>query len=215
MITILLNFLKANKEVGFVAPKTLYKDEPSKIWYFGANVNMYTSKAKFFYSNVTDRENRLNNDFKINCIHNCFMVRKDLFDKVGIFDETLFVSYTEFDLCMKARKQYEIYVCGNAKCYHDRLFTDRENSIESYGFTNSFRVYYLIRNRGIIIKRYSNIFQILVFSLIFYPSFFIYYAIILIRFQRIDYLKIHLKGFLSGVNYILNNLDSSSKCNIV
>lgn len=203
MITTLLQFFKEHKMAGIVTPKTLYKDNPKKIWFYGANINMYTSKAKFFYSNVIDNEDSVNHEIKINCVHNCFMVRKDLFDKVGIFDNKLFVSYTEFDLCMKAKKHYEIYVCGNAKCYHDRLTTDRKNTVESFGFTNPYRVYYLIRNRGVIAKKYASLFQLMIFSGLYYPLFFFYYGIILIKFNRLDYLKYHVKGFLAGVIYII------------
>ena len=205
MITTLLQFFKEHKMAGIVTPKTLYKDNPKKIWFYGANINMYTSKAKFFYSNVIDNEDSVNHEIKINCVHNCFMVRKDLFDKVGIFDNKLFVSYTEFDLCMKAKKHYEIYVCGNAKCYHDRLTTDRKNTVESFGFTNPYRVYYLIRNRGVIAKKYASLFQLMIFSGLYYPLYFFYYGIILIKFNRLDYLKYHVKGFLAGMIYIIRN----------
>ncbi len=205
MITTLLQFFKEHKMAGIVTPKTLYKDNPKKIWFYGANINMYTSKAEFFYSNVIDNEDSVNHEIKINCVHNCFMVRKDLFDKVGIFDNKLFVSYTEFDLCMKAKKHYEIYVCGNAKCYHDRLTTDRKNTVESFGFTNPYRVYYLIRNRGVIAKKYASLFQLMIFSGLYYPLYFFYYGIILIKFNRLDYLKYHVKGFLAGMIYIIRN----------
>ena len=205
MITNLLQFFKEHKAAGIVTPKTFYKDNPKKIWFYGASINMYTSKAEFFYSNVIDSEDSVNHKIKINCVHNCFMVRKDLFDKVGIFDNKLFVSYTEFDLCMKAKKHYEIYVCGNAKCYHDRLTTDRKNTVESFGFTNPYRVYYLIRNRGVMVKRYASLFQLMIFSGLYYPLFFFYYGIILIKFNRLDYLKYHIKGFLAGVIYLIKN----------
>ena len=205
MITILLNFLKGSKESGIVAPKTLYKEEPNKIWFYGANINLITSKAEFFHSNLIDKDNLINQNLEINCVHNCFMVRKDLFDEVGIFDDKLFVSNTEFDLCMRAKFGYKVYLCGSAKCYHDRLPTDRLNTVDSFGFTNPQRVYYLIRNRGIIVKRYARLFQLLIFSVVFYPLFFFYYGIILIKFNRLDYLKYHLKGFIAGVIYIILN----------
>ena len=205
MVITLFNFFKKNEKVGIVTPKTFYKNQPNKIWFFGATINKYTSKAKFYYPNVVDREDRINHNIKINCAHNCFMVRKVLFDKLGIFDENLFVSYTEFDLCMRARKYYQVYVCGKAKCYHDRLDTEKNNSVESYGFTNIYRVYYLIRNRAIMIKRYASLFQLIVFCIIFYPLFFFFYGFVLYKFKRIDYLKYHMRGFYAGLKYIFQN----------
>ena len=76
MITTLLQFFKEHKAAGIVTPKTLYKDNPKKIWFYGANINMFTSKAEFFYSNVIENEDRVNHEIEINCVHNCFMVRK-------------------------------------------------------------------------------------------------------------------------------------------
>ncbi len=103
------------------------------------------------------------------------------------------------------QNHYEIYVCGNAKCYHVRLNTDKKKTVESFGFTNPYRVYYLIRNRGIIIKRYASLFQLFIFSVVFYPLFFFYYGIILIKFNRLDYLKYHAKGFFAGLSYVILN----------
>jgi len=202
MITELVKFLESDKTIGIVSPKTLYKDEPNKIWFYGANINFYTSKTKFFNKNILDTHDRINYNLNINCVHNCFMVRKDLFDSLGLFDDKLFVSYTEFDFCMRAFSHCKIYLCGNAKCYHDRLHTDKINSLAGYGFLNNHRVFCLIRNRCVMIIRYANIFQKLIFLLIFYPIIFIYYSLIFIKYKSIKYLIYHLKGFLAGLKYI-------------
>ena len=204
MITELINYLKSDQNIGIVSPKTLYKDKPNKIWFYGANINLITSKAEFFHSNIIDKDNLINQNLEINCVHNCFMVRKDIFDKVGLFDDQLFVSYTEFDLCMKAINHCKIYLCGSAKCYHDRLYTDKINSLEGYGFLNKYRVFYLIRNRCVMIARYANILQKLIFLFIFYPIIFVYYSLIFLKYKSINYLLYHLKGFLAGLIYIFH-----------
>jgi GT2 family glycosyltransferase len=205
MIKNILELFNKDPKVGFVSPKTYYKDYPNKIWFYGAKINLYTSKVNFFHANEVDDKDDIIENLETSIVHNCFMIRRDVFEKAGMFDNLLFVSYTELDLCMKVSKYYNSYICGKAKCYHDRLVTDELNSLESYGFTNLYRVFYLIRNRAIIIKRYGNKLQTIIFTLLFYPLFFLYYGLIIIKYKRLDYLKYHLKGFISGILYIANN----------
>ncbi len=205
LIKNLLAFFQDVPEAGIVSPKTYYQDHPTKIWFYGANINLFTSKAKFTHANSIDRTDNINHNLEINCVHNCFMIKREVFEKAGLFDEQLFVSYTEFDLCMRVLEYYRIYLVGNAKCFHDRLLSDDTKSLENYGFTNYNRVYYLIRNRGIIIKRHASTLQTIIFTILCYPLFFIYYGIIFIKHKRLDYFSVHVKGFVSGLIYILSN----------
>ncbi len=204
MIDNLLSLFKEDQKIGIIAPKTYYRDNPRKIWFNGANINLLTSKANFKDFNLIENNNN-NYNFQVNLVHNCFIVKNELFKKIGMFDEDLFLGYIEFDVCMRVNRNYSIYICSNAKSYHDIPSKQEDKSLRYYGLDTPFDVYYRMRNRGIIIKRYSNSFQKTIFFLIFYPLYFVYYSWIILKYKKSDYLKFHLKGTLAGLNYFLLN----------
>jgi len=205
MINHLVNKLNVNTDSGIVAPKTYYKSEPHRIWFYGAGINLMTSRKEFPYYNVIDDKNQLSNDLQVSSVHNCFMISREIIDRIGGFDEKLFVTHTEFDLCMKAKKHCTIYVCGNALCYHDRPPDVKIKSLRQFGITNGYRVYFLARNRAVVINRYSNIFQKTIFILLFYPIYTLYYSLIFLLYEKYDYLYLYLKGTVDGICYFINN----------
>jgi len=205
MIRMMVDTLHDRNDVGIVAPKTFYKDDPYRIWFYGAGLNRMTSRAEFPYFDVVDKKNVINSNMKVSSVHNCFMIRKDVFEKVGMFDEKMFVTHTEFDLCMKAEPHYSILLVGKAICYHDKPREVKKKTIRRYGFTNEYRVYYLARNRAVIIKRYSNLIHKFMFIVIFYPLFTIYYSILLISFRKMNYLKFHIRGTIAGIYYFISD----------
>jgi GT2 family glycosyltransferase len=204
MIGYMVSCLENNNKLGIVAPKTMYKSDPNRIWFYGAGLNLLTSRAVFPHFDVIDENDEINHNAFISSVHNCFMIRRDVFEGVGMFDEKMFVTHTEFDFCMKAQSICTIMLCGKAKCYHDRPREPNKRTLRHFGFTNKYRVYYLSRNRAVIIKRYSNFLQKIIFLTLLYPMFTIYYSVILLSFGRRDYLKNHIRGTLAGIYYFLH-----------
>ena len=68
---------------------------------------------------------------RVNVVHNlsavtaaCMMLRKDVFEEVGGFDENLSVAFNDVDLCLKIReKGYLIVYTPYAKLYHHESFS--------------------------------------------------------------------------------------------
>ena len=69
------------------------------------------------------------------------MVKKQLFEKHGNFDESLFVSGTELDLCFRAKSNFSIYVDTKAKCYHDIPIKRTKNLLRTMGFIDKKRAF--------------------------------------------------------------------------
>lgn len=50
----------------------------------------------------------------------CMMVRKEIFEKAGGFDEELAVAFNDVDLCLRLRsKGYRVLICPNAELIHN------------------------------------------------------------------------------------------------
>lgn len=64
----------------------------------------------------------------------CLLIRKILFEKIGKFDEKLFMYYEEFDICKRAvEKGYDVILSKNAIAYHKSQSSSAE----------SFKVYFI------------------------------------------------------------------------
>ena len=204
MIINLLELFNKDKKIGIISPKIFYLQDPKRFWFYGAKINFFTSKFHFFNKDILDEENKIDYDFQVQSVHNCFIVKKEVFDKVGCFDEAFFSDYSEFDLCMRASEFYKTFISGKAVCYNDAsVLSIQKKVINHYGFTSKRRVYHLTRERAVVIKRYANKLQKIIFILLFYPLSFLYRGFILLKFRKINYLGAHLRGTLAGLNFFL------------
>jgi len=206
MILHMLELFKTDKNIGIITPKIFYQQDPNRIWFYGVKINFYTSKFCFFNKDILDKKGEINYNLEVQSIHNCFMVKKEVFDKIGYFDKTYFSDHSEFDLCMRASQFYKVFISGQAICYNDASVLSVQNRDKShYGFTSNRRVFHLTRDRAVLIKRYANKFQRFFFITLFYPISFFYRGLILLKFREISYLKSHIQGTLAGINYFLFN----------
>ncbi len=69
----------------------------------------------------------------------CFLVRREVFEKVGLFDPRFFIYYEETDLCLKAaRAGFKVMVHRDAKVWHQGGHTfGRKTPAEYYLFTRN------------------------------------------------------------------------------
>ena len=170
-ISELVELLKSNKQVAIAGPITYYLDEPKKILFAGVKRNLITSRTIFVAKGQEDN-GQYHYPIDSDDIPNAFMVRRKIFDKIGLFDEEKFpIHYDEADFGMRVRRMgYRIIIVPDAKTYHD---TRRELRY----FSNPIRIYYAIRNRIVLHRMYLKKLGFLVFLTCFFPLFFIYYSI--------------------------------------
>lgn len=130
-IDVLLDFAKNNSKSGMVAP-LLY--DPSGKVYPNQGSNKYdlisaivTSSFvnKFFPNNPISRKffhrdwvKKETEEFDV-VPGTAFVIKKELFKKVGMFDENLFLYFEEYDLAKRIKKLgYKNYICPKAKALH-------------------------------------------------------------------------------------------------
>jgi GT2 family glycosyltransferase len=204
-ITNLSQTLDENENFLACGPATYYYSNKDKIWFLGNKYNFNTSLFNFYYN--LEFIKKINNRFiETDTLHNCFMVRKMLGEKCSWFDEKLYLSGTEFDFFLKLNNK----VIGKnvtdikAICFHNVPNVFNKNLLRRHGISdnNSKRLYYIQRNRAIIIKRYGSIInQISLFF--FYIIFLLYYFIIILRTGKLELQKENFLGVLDGYRYLL------------
>jgi len=145
----LVRVISQNPKIGVVGPKMYYYRDPNGIWFVGAEINLSTSKTTYIGHNEMDR-GQYDQIQDTGHFPNAFMVRKEVFNKIGSFDAYNFVMhYEESDFCMRANKAgFKVVYVPTAKVWHDiPPPSEATNTLGYGGLDNKQRTYLTARNR--------------------------------------------------------------------
>ncbi len=130
--------------------------------------------------------------------------KKEVFEDIGLFDETFFAYYEDIDLSFRAQLAgYKCLYEPNAVCYHKRGGT---SSVATHGFQTE------MCERNLVLMRIKN--YPLSIYMLYQPLFFIarlkrYYS--LLRFHSFTVLARAIKGYLRGTFLLTSKLPARSK----
>jgi len=126
------------------------KDELGKVlWYAGGSVDW--KNVQSIHRGVDEVDHgQYNKTEKINFASGCCMlIRKEVFEKVGMFDERYFLYYEDADLCERIQNAgFFLYYVPEAFLYH-------LNASSSGGAGNTLQDYYLTRNQMLFGMTYA------------------------------------------------------------
>lgn len=201
MIKELIYVAENNKEYGIIGPSMFYLKHNKKYLDY-QKINFFTGKTI----------GKIDKSEKLTCesdgIPNVFLIKRETFEKCGIFDESLIQTFTEPDFAFTVKKNgYKCCIVKNAKTYHN---VENNFSERSLGGEFKQKAYCLMRNRSVIIARYGNFFHKIVYIILFSWFWPLLYSLIIIRKRRIDLIKLYWLGFKDGIIYFINgNLKNS------
>jgi len=112
------DLLKENKDI--VASKVYYYKQKNKIRALEIKVNLLTGKTKILGRDKIDK-GQFNSLKEIKAMGIAgSMIKRKVFENVGLIDEAFFFLYADTDFCYRAReKGYEIF-SSDAKCWHKK-----------------------------------------------------------------------------------------------
>lgn len=152
----LVKFMEKHSEVGVVGPIMYFLSDPRRIWCAGVKRNYWTTITKLIGFNTRDngqfREPYESEDFP-----NAFMVRREVFRKVGLFNSKLFpIHYDEGDFCHRVRRTgYKVLVVPSAKVWHD-IPLPKHSKASILHLKSPLRAYYASRNRILFHWKWSK-----------------------------------------------------------
>lgn len=116
------------------------KDQGKVIWYAGGVIDWKNMLAFHHGVDEVDRgqhEQMTETDFVTGC---AMMIRRKVFEKIGLLDERYFLYYEDTDFCQRASQAgFKILFVPQAKVWHKNLGTGRMGT--------ELQDYYLTRNR--------------------------------------------------------------------
>ncbi|MGU8928583.1 glycosyltransferase family 2 protein [Clostridium perfringens] len=147
-LDIMYKKIKYNIDIGIVGCTILYNDNRDKIWFDGGEINWikflgeHDNMKKKYNCNVESRYV----SFLSGC---CMMIKREIFEKVGLLPEEYFMYFEDVDFCAKVlQNKYKLYVCRDAIIYH-------KVSAASGGEDSPFTIEWCNRNRIIFMKKYK------------------------------------------------------------
>lgn len=197
------NFLeemwKNRKKADILGIKNYFYDKRNVFWAIGSKVNKFTMVASLIGNKEVDNGQYDKKEID-QAVGSAMLVNKKVIDKVGFLDESFFAYYEETEWQTRAQNAgFKISWVPSAKLWHKVAY--------SYGGSKSPTAsYYLVRNRGYYIQKWSK------YKLIAYPYwiFEIFMRIAYGLVKNKEYAKLSWKGardFFKGIKGKIKGYD--------
>lgn len=131
---------------GIIGPK-IYFQNPKKIWYAGGifdRLNVIGSHRGVDEKDVGQYDEEEATDFVTGA---AMFVKKEVFEKIGLFDDKYFLYYEDSDFCFRAKQAgFEVVYYPTAVVYHANA--------ASTGLGSSLQDYFISRNRLLFASKF-------------------------------------------------------------
>jgi GT2 family glycosyltransferase/glycosyltransferase involved in cell wall biosynthesis len=139
--------LACDPALGIVAPLVVDRAQPSVIASAGLSFERFSGRMHHIDAGrrFDPREGMLTR--RVAAVNGCAMlIRREVFDAIGLLDEDYFFSFEELDLCLRARRAgWESACVGDAIAYHAGSL--------SIGASSTRRLYFATRNHLLLARR--------------------------------------------------------------
>jgi len=159
----LIKLMEENKKIGIVSPKIYFaagfeyhkkrykKNEQGKvIWYAGGKMDWNNMLAKHIGVDEVDRgqyDLAGETDFATGC---CMLVKRRVFEKIGLLDERYFLYWEDNDFCKRAKRAgFKVYFGPKSVVWH--------KNAGASGVGGGLQDYYISRNRMLFGMRWAPI----------------------------------------------------------
>lgn len=191
---------ETDERIGMTTCKMFYYDKPKRIWYAGGIVNKLTLKSKHIGANEIDAK-KYSTVREVGFVTGCCMlVRRELIEKIGAFDENFFIYAEDLDWSLRASKAgYKLVYTGSAILWHMQSVSVRKNMLgKNKGTSTPLHHYLGNRNRIFILRKHGNIINRTLGGILL--SFrFTYTSAGLIVLRRWSKLSSLCKGIVDGI----------------
>jgi GT2 family glycosyltransferase len=152
-----------------ICPKMLYFDEPDRIWAAGGKFQPWLGYRTIHFGADEIDTGQHNQVRRVAYVPTCcVLIKKNVFDKIGLMDERYFVYVDDVDFMYRAmRKQIKLVYSAEANLLHKvgRL-TGGEDSPFSHRYCTRNRIYFMLHHLGLL----SSVPAILFYQLYFVGS---------------------------------------------
>jgi GT2 family glycosyltransferase len=159
-IPLLIKEMDENSDITLGTGRIFYYPEKNKIWYDGGKVSKWRCAGVHYNFNREKKEVILNNrNDSIDFISGCYMcIRLKDIPVLGYMEEKLFIYLDDLEYCIRAAKRNLKFIyIPDAIIYH---------KARGRGTHTPRMIYYVIRNRRIVINQYFGILTKIYFEMV-------------------------------------------------
>jgi GT2 family glycosyltransferase len=186
----------ADHKIGILGPKIYDYHDPERICFAGGYINFWRGETPHYIANETDSIE------DVDYIEgSCLLVKKEVIEKVGMFNKKLFAYWEDTDLCLRALEaNYRIVFVPESMIWHKISSTAKK--------ADRIDEYYYNRNKFYIMKKYANKKQFLSFIIYFFGFKIWFRSGTLLFYHKSLNGFIHLlKGTIAGITIKTKNED--------
>ncbi len=157
----LVNFMEKRKDVGIVQPKILFHRPGTPLHHRINSVGSFFLSTGFLYHlNYGKNDSKISQQFEILSAYGaCFLARRSLIDKIGLFDDDYFAYFEETDLSQRVwLSGLKVMIDPSSTIYHKGAKTSQKLPtafIQYHSFKNRLQTY--LKNLS-----FSNLFKIFI-----------------------------------------------------
>jgi GT2 family glycosyltransferase/glycosyltransferase involved in cell wall biosynthesis len=140
----------APNHVGIVGPLVLSRSAPDVVGSSGIDYNRRTGRMRHRSAGALADLGARWTDGDVDGVSGCLMLlTREVFDRVGLFDERYFFGFEEIDLCLRARSAgIRTRVAGGALAYHE--------GGQAIGSQSARRLYFAARNHLLVAQSHAG-----------------------------------------------------------
>lgn len=148
-VEVMIKKMYDNKNIHILTPKIYRYQDPNAIWFAGGDFNKYKTGC-IHYDRDKQDVGQFEIEKKINYGPTCFcLIRKEVFDKIGLMDEWYFVYYDDGDFMYRA-------LINGLNYYYTPSTSILHNESYCTGKGSPFKFYYQARNQLYFINKFQN-----------------------------------------------------------
>lgn len=148
-LSTMVRVAEEDPKIGILGSKIYYANDPGRIWFAGAGIDWPRGLSSHIGINETDR-GQYDTLRRVERVAGCSMlVRREVCEQVGLFDENYFLFVEEIDWCVRARKQgFSCVLVPSSIVYHKGSV-----SVSKIGHWSSVYNYYNTRNFLYLVRK--------------------------------------------------------------
>ena len=212
----MVKVIDSNNRIGIVGSKLLRYDIPTTLQTLCGTTKMTwknAGKGNYLFSNEEDKQD-FNKIFELDSgyiVGASILIRKEVFEDIGLLDENYFMWAEDTDFCMRAiRNGWKLYCCGKSKIWHKEGASSGSGKMKKFLWRTSIRPsfsrfiitgYLDIRNHIYFVKKHWGTFHMWIYILgpnLKKVSRKIL-GILLFDDRKLQRIKLLLKGIIDGI----------------
>ncbi|MBP1945598.1 glycosyltransferase family 2 protein [Methanobacterium petrolearium] len=195
----MLKISENNDKIGITGPKIYYYDEPNRIWFAKGKISWKFCRGLNTGHNEID-VGQHDHVTEVEYVSGCaFLIKKEVVDKIGLFDKRFFLYFEEIDLALKASKiGYKSFFVPGGKIWH-------KVSRSGGGIKGKVGLYYITRNRWLFMKKWAKKTDFLFFVIYQTIGAIIFPISLSIYYKNPKLFLAYYRGIYDGLTTIIND----------